>query len=152
MMPLKTKEARKEYNARYWAENKERLREVKKKWDSENGEKRAQYEAKRKAPRASERERLRALALQVAGGECVHCHNKDPRVLHFDHVIPIMGSIRRPSPQAVYRSVIEGSARGLQLLCANCHAIKIHEEGSRKFAHDIHYRAAMRELSLKVYQ
>jgi 5-methylcytosine-specific restriction endonuclease McrA len=151
-MPIKNKEAKKEYNAQYWAENKERLREYSKKWASENSEKRAQYEAKRREPRTLARESLRLLAIRIAGSECAHCHTTDARVLKFDHIIPLMGLTKRPSSQRVYKSVINGSAVGIQLLCANCHEIKIQEEGSRKFAQNPHYKNIMRELGSKVYQ
>jgi hypothetical protein len=69
------------------------------------------------------RRRLRVAALKLYGGKCEHCGFDDERALQFDHVVPVaVAGAKRTS----HADVLAGkmAKEELQLLCANCHAIK----------------------------
>lgn len=64
------------------------------------------------------------------GGACVKCGNNDPRVLDLDHIKP---SEKDRAAHGKYPTYIrwrlwEKERDNLQILCANCHRIKTHEE------------------------
>lgn len=74
--------------------------------------------------------RLRLSAVEALGGRCAACGFPDARALHIDHV---HGGGRDDRsglhPHAFLRRVVELATSGLyQLLCANCNAIKKHEQ------------------------
>jgi 5-methylcytosine-specific restriction endonuclease McrA len=78
----------------------------------------------------SEEER-RKEALVVLGGQCIQCQCQDARCLQIDHIIPLQGK-RRVAHKTLYLNVLRGKTENLQVLCANCHAIKTyHEDGER---------------------
>jgi hypothetical protein len=84
---------------------------------------------------ARSRHKLRAMAITIMGGCCSRpgCGFDDPRALQFDHVKAVRrrlngGSNSAKSSDQLYRAIIRGERDGLQLLCANCHAIKTREE------------------------
>lgn len=66
-------------------------------------------------------------ALNLVGRFCVRCGIDDPRVLEFDHIIPIL---RRTSGDDSGKMLARDIVRGrvdpklLQTLCSNCHTIK----------------------------
>jgi 5-methylcytosine-specific restriction endonuclease McrA len=74
------------------------------------------------------RAQLRAKAIKAMGGRCVRCGFSDARALQFDHIKPIRRGLtgiskKAHADMATYRAVLKGKT-GIQLLCANCHAIK----------------------------
>lgn len=74
--------------------------------------------------------RLRQAAVSALGGQCVRCSFSDSRALHIDHV---RGGGRQDReglhPHAFLRKVVaEADSGRYQLLCANCNAIKKHEQ------------------------
>jgi 5-methylcytosine-specific restriction endonuclease McrA len=74
----------------------------------------------------------RKQAIASLGGRCSACGYSDWRALQFDH-INNDGHLERRSGVAggvsryVVRRILKGDDAGLQLLCANCHAIKTRE-------------------------
>lgn len=77
-------------------------------------------------------------ALIVLGGQCVKCgYVGNIDALQIDHIKPIGGEAKRRkgasssyNQTAFYRSIIDGLRENLQVLCANCHAIKTVNERS----------------------
>jgi 5-methylcytosine-specific restriction endonuclease McrA len=75
------------------------------------------------------RVRQRDKAIRRMGGCCQICGFSDPRALQFDHITPIKRGkstgIKRNAAASdySYTQILRG-AKGYQLLCANCHAIK----------------------------
>jgi len=71
-------------------------------------------------------------AFELLGGKCAHCgYNENIVALQIDHIEPQLAP--RDKSWGSFR-IINGLARGtmtidgLQLLCANCHAIKTYED------------------------
>lgn len=69
--------------------------------------------------------------LDSLGGKCVQCGNSDVRVLDLDHIDSSKKqykseyrSAKTPLRLRLWREEI----KNLQILCANCHRIKTHEE------------------------
>lgn len=87
---------------------------------------------------ANQRAKYKAKVLEMFGGGCVLCGFDNILALHIDHVI----AIKRPSYSdrgittgtALWRKVASGRLpkSEVQLLCANCHAIKTYEELYKK--------------------
>ena len=87
--------------------------------------------AKSRHAQGVRREQIRADIVAMFGGACQRCGFSDRRALQIDHIHgadeprghPLRGGWR------LYRKVLTGerSRDGLQLLCANCNAIKLHE-------------------------
>jgi len=82
-------------------------------------------------------------AIRALGGVCVSCGEDDLFVLQIDHVFGDGHLERADRPgvagrvtDKVVRRVLRGNTRGLQVLCANCHAKKTAFEAS----HDRHRR------------
>lgn len=90
-----------------------------------------------RAATAESRRKLRGDAVASLGGRCVECgYDKDSRALQFDHVNGDGHAERRPgglgSGPKFLRAVIAGTLAGrVQLLCANCYAIKVFEANER---------------------
>lgn len=76
---------------------------------------------------------VRQEAFELLGARCVQCGNPDGRVLQFDHIVPQPKSQRVHQRQQEYYGVILGTNTNLQLLCANCHAIKTFEESDGRY-------------------
>jgi 5-methylcytosine-specific restriction endonuclease McrA len=69
-------------------------------------------------------------AIALLGGKCCRCGCDDTRCLEIDHIIPVRGD-RSIYGDKLYRNIISGgSTKNLQVLCANCHAIKTYEDGN----------------------
>ena len=80
----------------------------------------------REISRRSQARRLakaRREAITCLGGICKQCGCTDIRCLQIDHMIPLRG-IKRMGTLDFYRSIVQGKRENLQILCANCHAIK----------------------------
>lgn len=89
----------------------------------------------------TERERMqkirrwrRFVAIDALGWECCRCGFDDERALQFDHKTPLMrrekslrnhGGCLEPWE---FKAIIAGEKHDIQLLCANCHAIKSKHE------------------------
>jgi 5-methylcytosine-specific restriction endonuclease McrA len=76
---------------------------------------------------------MRRLAIEAMGGCCEECGFADHRALQFDHRTPIRrgrSGLHKSahSAEKTYRAVLAGKREGLQLLCANCHAIKTRKD------------------------
>ena len=73
--------------------------------------------------------KLRENILNLLGNECKECGEKDPRVLHIDHINGGGTKERskfkshRSYAFSVYRKIKLGS-REYQILCANCNSRK----------------------------
>lgn len=69
--------------------------------------------------------------IEILGGKCVKCGYKEHQAaLQIDHIIPLR---RKTKGMGVggnknCRAVLKGHIENVQLLCANCHAIKTYEE------------------------
>ncbi|HYB01840.1 MAG TPA: hypothetical protein VED37_16590, partial [Ktedonobacteraceae bacterium] len=61
-------------------------------------------------------------------GVCVLCGYADIRALHVDHIIPLCNATHRQNETSLFLAIIRGEAGNVQLLCANCHAIKTYNE------------------------
>lgn len=75
--------------------------------------------------------RLRMRTLGALGGRCVKCGFSDERALEIDHVDGLeCGSRNHRKTKVKYRAILAGviPLREVQILCANCHAIKTREE------------------------
>ena len=68
---------------------------------------------------------LRRAALDALGGSCAYCGFDDMRALQIDHILGD-GAQRRKTitSKRMYRNILAGHAKGLQVLCANCNTIK----------------------------
>jgi 5-methylcytosine-specific restriction endonuclease McrA len=75
----------------------------------------------------------RFLALEALGYRCVRCgFDSHPAALQIDHINGDGRDDRRGRGQTMYRRIASGDTAGLQLLCANCHAIKTVENGDNQ--------------------
>lgn len=82
----------------------------------------------RRKRHAEERER----ALEKLGRECQACGFDDLRALQFDHVNGGGGKERSMLDRIkMFKAVADGTRTDIQLLCANCHAIKTYEDAHR---------------------
>src|ERR1022692_3922959 len=71
--------------------------------------------------------RVRAIIIELLGGECVRCHFTDPRALQVDHVNGGGSKERKSTTRGFYHVVLENhlsKKTKYQLLCANCNWIK----------------------------
>lgn len=70
----------------------------------------------------------RQTVVEMFGGKCQECgYNKNILAFQLDHIVPILRkSNEKDLTKQVWRKVALGiiPMDGLQLLCANCHAIK----------------------------
>jgi hypothetical protein len=94
--------------------------------------------------------RLRKKALSILGGKCIICGIEDKRVLQVDHInrteqgVSVILMRRKPGGRRTsnntqfYRNIIKGKIGSdeVQLLCANCHAIKTWEGNERPYQID----------------
>jgi hypothetical protein len=73
-------------------------------------------------------------AIEILGGECKRCgYNENINALQIDHIEPVLRKISErglTTGTNMYRAIILGTVdlSTLQLLCANCHAIKSYED------------------------
>ena len=138
----KNKDAAKEYHKGYYQENRERIIEQKSEYASTDAAKekekvrKARYESKgivkdgTRMTSKIRRQDKRIELLNFLGGKCERCGNGDWRVLQVDHVNG-GGSQERKTGynlSAIRKDVFEHGRTKYQVLCANCHAIKIYEE------------------------
>lgn len=84
---------------------------------------------------AARRLAVRNAVLDYMGGKCAGCSIDDYRVLQIDHIEPELRKAKDWTSKLVFSIYRDKTkANGLQLLCANCHAIKTNEIDRRKFA------------------
>ncbi|HZU04228.1 MAG TPA: HNH endonuclease signature motif containing protein [Ktedonobacteraceae bacterium] len=76
--------------------------------------------------------KLRQSAIEALGGACVLCGYTDIRALEIDHITPIRNSKNRIDNPSLFMSIVRGNTENLQVLCANCHAIKTYEENAKQ--------------------
>ena len=95
------------------------------------------YKKQREYQRLWRREALvrwRKVAIEKLGSKCVVCgYNENIQALQIDHIEPQLRALNQRAKTAgsfVYQQVATGklSTNGLQLLCANHHAIKTFED------------------------
>jgi hypothetical protein len=135
-------------------------RDAKRRWVSKHPEEvmaarlRRKLSGKNYAPVRDDRRRgyerdlyrkLRTLAIEKLGGECKKCGIRDGRVLEIDHINQTQNGVSIPelrkktsckgTDNTVHRKIIRGEITGdeLQVLCANCHAIKTWENDERAY-------------------
>jgi hypothetical protein len=96
---------------------------------------------------------VRREVVEALGGKCVTCGFSDVRALHVDHVNSD-GKEHRKGPDAdkspfqYYKSMLNGKSKfELQLLCANCSAIKMDELQERNHPDRRTYLAMPEPLS-----
>ena len=92
-------------------------------------EKQKRYQRKwRRAKNLSDKIKV----VEMLGGHCSECrYNKSIFALEVDHVTPIRRKqIGRDCGSELLRKIVAGQIdiKELQLLCANCHAIKTYNE------------------------
>lgn len=82
-------------------------------------------------------------AVMVLGGKCKKCgYKKNYAALQIDHIVPIRRTVlqrTKMNGSMLTRAVANGriDPKTVQLLCANCHAIKTHEEDRKLFNHKL---------------
>ncbi len=142
----------KEYNLKYYKENKEKIRLHAKKYYNENKEKCAEsnrlyrlnnkekirkshrvwFENNREYFRKENRKRLNKLREKCFikyGNKCIKCRFNNPLAFHFDHVNGdghLDRKRRSTNPWAKWKNILDNKTGKYQLLCANCHQIKTH--------------------------
>lgn len=80
---------------------------------------------------AKKRQSVKVRVVEMFGGGCVMCGFADIRALQIDHIVRIKRSKSGThSGSTLWRRVLGGiiPVESVQLLCANCHAIKTYEE------------------------
>jgi 5-methylcytosine-specific restriction endonuclease McrA len=81
------------------------------------------------AERLNRHQRHRRKVVEILGGACAECGNDDIRVLQIDHIGP-----KTIDRKMELRRIARGaSSEHVQLLCANCHAIKSYYENTGVF-------------------
>lgn len=83
--------------------------------------------------------KIRLLAILKLGAKCSRCEINDIRILQFDHKNNDGAEDRRYNSTKyntngfnLHRDIIEERRDDIQLLCANCHALKTWETFSKK--------------------
>lgn len=91
-------------------------------WNRREGER---YESRKAKYKARQQAIIAAL-----GGKCIECGISDLRVLEIDHIDPAIKQRpkHRQYPLNVRVVLWEKEMGNLQVLCANCHRIKTHEQ------------------------
>jgi hypothetical protein len=91
----------------------------------------------------SQRAIRKAKAIAMLGGKCNRCgYNENIAALQIDHIEPLRRKYEEKRKDALTtgsnlaRMIANGSIElsTVQLLCANCHCIKTHEEDRHKFS------------------
>jgi len=110
------KERLKEKARIYRIDNKDKIKEMRKRW-------------KKRSKEFENRVKIEVLAYYGNGIlACVRCGYRDIRALTLDHIIPIGGKNRRCSGAQFYRILQrENYPEGYQTLCANCQMLKMFE-------------------------
>ena len=95
------------------------------------------YKQNRKRAGTNFQKKIRLEVIEFLGGKCLRCGFTDPRALQLDHLYSNGSQDRvHRSWQVMYREIISGQDKSIQLLCANCNWIKRDEQrecfGKRK--------------------
>jgi len=83
---------------------------------------------------AKQRAKYKIMVLEMFGGGCMMCGFNNILALQLDHIIPLRRGCDKSrgvdSGTALWRKVAVGilPKEDVQLLCANCHAIKTHAD------------------------
>lgn len=72
----------------------------------------------------------RLLAINMLGGCCSKCGFSDVRALQIDHIVPL-GLVGEKRKDTTHEVLTAADLTNYQLLCANCHSIKTHENKDR---------------------
>ena len=118
-------EKRKEYLQKYYLTHKIKINATNKKWREENAE-RHNYLNKIRL------QKLRLEVIAFMGGNCIKCGFEDKRALQIDHIKGGGTKEKKNSNrnrELYYKEILQGKRSDLQLLCANCNWIKMHENG-----------------------
>lgn len=76
--------------------------------------------------------RKKKAAYALLGDKCIKCGFNDPRALQIDHVVQRSTAENKKATLTRYLQLLNGKrAQELQLLCANCNAIKVWENDER---------------------
>lgn len=76
----------------------------------------------------------REIVLEMFGSKCVRCgYDENTRALQLDHIVPVLrkyGTRFTVDGNMTWRELATGkiTTENIQILCANCHAIKTYEE------------------------
>lgn len=126
-----------EKNRRYRERNRERLREKYKQYYNENREKclaaaktyAASHPEKRSSGTRKRWTAMRHALFAKLGEQCIRCGFDDWRALQIDHVNGGGTQERKKftNRYAYYAAMLEAENGKLQVLCANCHQIKLYE-------------------------
>lgn len=107
-----------EYRDEWRAAHREHIREYDRKWAAQNREKRAVYDR-------NMRKKLREQVIEFLGGKCAACGYDDHiMALQVDHINGDGKADRVKGALQSYRNMLKRGCEGVQVLCANCHAIK----------------------------
>lgn len=129
---------RSEYQAQYYKENRERIRQRWRDRYSNDPVFRAIHQARQRAQwrkwsRVGERPEIarervararivrRELVLEAKMSGCADCGEKDPDVLDFDHVGPKLSNISAMVNHCAPIERIRAELKRCQVRCANCH-------------------------------
>lgn len=126
LMAYKNPDDERDYRKRYAFVNKDKLRLKRREYHIRNLE----YDRHMASLRDQTR-RLRVLL--ILGDKCVRCGYADRRALQIDHIDGTGHKERRAGGGKysgdLYRRVLSGNTKNLQILCANCNYIKRRENG-----------------------
>lgn len=70
------------------------------------------------------RKTVKKKAMDVLGGECKSCGERDLDVLSVDHITPIGKKRNGIVGAKIYRMILKGMIENLQILCFNCNQEK----------------------------
>jgi 5-methylcytosine-specific restriction endonuclease McrA len=87
---------------------------------------------------AEQRRKRKLKVIVLLGGKCNRCsYAGHPAAFQLDHILPLLRPSRtvRSAGSTTWDAVARGQIilDEVQLLCANCHAIKTFEEDRKKF-------------------
>lgn len=83
---------------------------------------------------AKQRAKYKSIVIEMFGGSCMECGFDNVRALHLDHITAIKrvsySTRGADSGSGLWRKVATGKIPKelVQLLCANCHAVKTYNE------------------------
>lgn len=143
--------SRRERARDHYAKNRDDILAKKSVWKRNN----PYYLMRERMRIAGVRRSRRVSAIAILGGKCLHCGYADERALQFDHKTPVRrksnttrnhGGCLLPTE---FRAIINRETHDIQLLCANCHAIKTADDrAARWMATEISSAASVQGILL----